>query len=187
MISIRRARVDDLLAMQHANLSCLPENYQIKYYFYHFLSWPQLLYVAEDMSNKKVVGYVLAKIDEDNNLNGHITSLAVFRTHRKLGIATKLMKQTQAAMKKVFNVEFVSLHVRKSNIAAFQLYHDVLGYRIHQVESGYYADGEDAYEMRLDLSLDYIDEEAVEDKLKELKLNDSEISHDMSNAQQSLK
>ena len=27
---------------QHCNLSCLPENYQMKYYFYHILSWPQV-------------------------------------------------------------------------------------------------------------------------------------------------
>lgn len=29
---------------------------QMKYYFYHVLSWPQLLYVAEDF-NKAIVGY----------------------------------------------------------------------------------------------------------------------------------
>ena len=28
--------------MQHCNLLCLPENYQMKYYFYHGLSWPQV-------------------------------------------------------------------------------------------------------------------------------------------------
>jgi hypothetical protein len=33
----------------------------MQYYFYHILSWPQLLYVAEDY-NKKIVGYVLAKM-----------------------------------------------------------------------------------------------------------------------------
>ena len=44
-VSIRNARVDDLFEMQTCNLSCLPENYQMKYYFYHMLSWPQLLYV----------------------------------------------------------------------------------------------------------------------------------------------
>ena len=60
-VSIRNATVDDLFQMQHCNLSCLPENYQMKYYFYHILSWPQLLYVAED-STKKIVGYVLAKM-----------------------------------------------------------------------------------------------------------------------------
>ena len=60
-VSIRNATVDDLFQMQHCNLSCLPENYQMKYYFYHCLSWPQLLYVAQD-SKKKIVGYVLAKM-----------------------------------------------------------------------------------------------------------------------------
>ena len=52
---------DDLLNMQHCNLLCLPENYQMKYYFYHALSWPQLSYVAEDEKGR-IVGYVLAKM-----------------------------------------------------------------------------------------------------------------------------
>ena len=61
MVTIRRATVKDLFAMQYANLWCLPENYQMKYYMYHILSWPQLLHVAEDESGK-IVGYVLAKM-----------------------------------------------------------------------------------------------------------------------------
>lgn len=42
----------------------------------------------------------------------------------------------------------MSLHVRKSNRAAFHLYTETLGYRITDVEAKYYADGEDAYDMR---------------------------------------
>ena len=42
MVNIRRATVEDLLEMQACNLECLPENYQLKYYFYHILSWPQV-------------------------------------------------------------------------------------------------------------------------------------------------
>ena len=86
MVCIRQATEQDLLAMQRCNLLCLPENYQLKvtfnsvqamhvsssicilssvlflqYYFYHILSWPQLLYLAEDY-NGKIVGYVLAKM-----------------------------------------------------------------------------------------------------------------------------
>lgn len=96
MVSIRCATMDDLLQMQHCNLSCLPENYQMKYYFYHILSWPQLLHVAED-SKKRVVGYVLAKMEEDSpEIHGHITSLAVLRSHRKMGIAAKLMTAARA-------------------------------------------------------------------------------------------
>ncbi|KAG0477761.1 hypothetical protein HPP92_012480 [Vanilla planifolia] len=144
--------MDDLLEMQACNLMCLPENYQMKYYFYHILSWPQLLYVAEDYGGK-IVGYVLAKMEEESSepCHGHITSLAVLRTHRKLGIATKLMNAAQNAMEGVFGAEYVSLHVRRSNRAAFNLYASTLGYKIHDVEAKYYADGEDAYDMRKQL------------------------------------
>eukprot|EP00808_Paulinella_micropora_P022929 g785.t1 len=137
--------------MQNCNLFCLPENYQMKYYLYHVLSWPQLLMVAED--GGKVVGYVLAKMEEEEShkekhCHGHITSLAVLRSHRKLGLATKLMEAAHTQMKEVFRAEYVSLHVRKSNTAAFHLYKSTLGYNQHNVEAKYYADGEDAYDMR---------------------------------------
>ncbi|XP_078148019.1 acyl-CoA N-acyltransferases (NAT) superfamily protein [Carex rostrata] len=149
MVCIRQARIEDLLAMQACNLMCLPENYQMKYYLYHLLSWPQLLFVAEDYGGK-IVGYVLAKMEEDPSepCHGHITSLAVLRTHRKLGLATKLMTAAQNAMEQVFGANYVSLHVRRSNRAAFNLYTSTLGYEIHDVEAKYYADGEDAFDMR---------------------------------------
>merc|ERR1711972_400829 len=115
---------------------------------YHMLSWPQLLYVAEDY-NKKIVGYVLAKMEEDSNeVHGHITSLAVLRSHRKLGLASKLMRAAMAAMEETFSAEHVSLHVRVTNRAAFTLYSETLGFEIHDIESKYYADKEDAFDMR---------------------------------------
>ena len=51
-------QTNDLMNMQHCNLLCLPENYQMKYYMYHGLSWPQLSFVAEDHRGE-IVGYVL--------------------------------------------------------------------------------------------------------------------------------
>jgi N-alpha-acetyltransferase 10/11 len=51
-------------------------------------------------------------------------------------------------MQEVFDAEYVSLHVRKSNRAAFHLYKETLQYDINDVEKEYYADGEDAYDMR---------------------------------------
>ncbi|CAG8698337.1 1193_t:CDS:2, partial [Scutellospora calospora] len=119
---------DDLLAMQNCNIMNLPENYQMKYYFYHLLSWPQLSFVAEDHKGR-IVGYVLAKMEEDREEeppHGHITSLSVMRTYRRLGIAEKLMTQAQKNMVEVFNAQYVSLHVRKSNRAALHLYKDTL-------------------------------------------------------------
>ena len=150
MVNIRMATVNDLIEMQQCNLWCLPENYQMKYYFYHLLTWPQLLWVAEEYDGQ-IVGYVLAKMEEDETKlppHGHITSLSVLRTHRKRGIATQLMKRSQIEMRDVFGAHYVSLHVRRSNRAAFHLYNETLKYEIHDVEKGYYADGEDAYDMR---------------------------------------
>ena len=151
-MNIRCARTEDLLNMQHCNLLCLPENYQMKYYMYHGLSWPQLSYVAED-DQGKIVGYVLAKMEEEaeDDPHGHITSLAVKRSHRRLGLAQKLMDQTARAMVETFNAKYVSLHVRKSNRAALNLYTQALKFQISEIEPKYYADGEDAYAMKRDL------------------------------------
>jgi hypothetical protein len=63
-------------------------------------------------------------------------------------VATALMRRSQKEMADVFDSEYVSLHVRKSNRAAFHLYNVTLKYVINDVEKGYYADGEDAYDMR---------------------------------------
>lgn len=51
-------------------------------------------------------------------------------------------------MQEVYEAEYVSLHVRVGNRAAFSLYSHTLGYEIHETEAKYYADGEDAYDMR---------------------------------------
>lgn len=54
-------------------------------------------------------------------------------------------------MVETFNAQYVSLHVRVSNNAALRLYRDTLGFQNEKVEAKYYADGEDAYSMKLDL------------------------------------
>ncbi|KAI2779775.1 acyl-CoA N-acyltransferase [Daldinia loculata] len=162
-MDIRRLEARDIPLIQHANLENLPENYFMKYYLYHALSWPQLSYVAVDVSRPKktpydypkIVGYVLAKMEEepsDGVQHGHITSLSVMRTHRRLGIAEKLMRQSQLAMVETFGAQYVSLHVRVSNKAAIHLYTKTLGFDQEKTEPKYYADGEDAHCMRLDLS-----------------------------------
>ncbi|WPK27609.1 hypothetical protein PUMCH_005005 [Australozyma saopauloensis] len=196
-ITIRRATIRDVQAMQNANLLNLPENYQLKYYMYHILSWPQTSFVAttydvdepEDESSEKdvvdqlaevnlagfttvdsaeidpkgdsayinkgekIVGYVLGKMEDDPDAedkipHGHITSLAVMRTYRRMGLAEKLMKQLLYAMCEVFKARYVSLHVRKSNRAALHLYRDSLTFEVTSIEKCYYQDDEDAYAMK---------------------------------------
>ena len=172
-MNVRCATPEDLMNMQHCNLLCLPENYQMKYYLYHGLSWPQLSYVAEDQMGK-IVGYVLAKMEEepDEVIHGHITSLAVKRSHRRLGLARKLMEQAARAMVENFGAKYVSLHVRKSNRAALKLYQTSLKFDIHEIEPKYYADGEDAYAMRRDLTTLSMEEKEVISEIDEAKLED---------------
>ena len=55
-------------------------------------------------------------------------------------------------MVETFGAQYVSLHVRMSNIAALRLYRDTLGFAVEKVEPKYYADGEDAYSMKMDLN-----------------------------------
>lgn len=55
-------------------------------------------------------------------------------------------------MVETFGAQYVSLHVRVSNIAAKRLYHHTLGFTVEKTESKYYADGEDAYSMKMDLA-----------------------------------
>ncbi|KAK4534566.1 hypothetical protein CDCA_CDCA02G0591 [Cyanidium caldarium] len=210
MVNIRQALPSDLLAAQQCNLLCLPENYAMRYYLYHLLAFPHLLYVAEDGPDN-VVGYVLGKLEwsqevprpqerrEDQEAesrgeeapqdaqslpqppkprrrpkqpqrprhepaavseargrgkavavqHGHIISLAVLRSHRRLGLAQRLMQTAHHVMRQVYQVPFVSLHVRANNEAAKHLYMHTMGYVLHKVEKQYYADGEDAHELRL--------------------------------------
>jgi len=155
-MNIRVARVEDLIGMQACNLENLPENYVMKFWMYHEMTWPQISFVAED-NQGRIVGYVLAKIEEPSEddktseIHGHVNSISVLRSHRRLGLAKKLMLLSQEAMSSIHNASYVSLHVRKSNKAAIALYRDTLGFEVAKVEKAYYGDGEDAFSMRLSL------------------------------------
>ncbi|KAF8204698.1 acyl-CoA N-acyltransferase [Pholiota molesta] len=153
-MNIRTVRVDDLAGMQACNLQNLPENYTMKYYMYHAMTWPSISFVAEDHKGR-IIGYILAKMDEEvaegEEPHGHVTSISVLRSYRRLGLAKKLMVQSQEAMAQIYRASYVSLHVRKSNRAALGLYRDTLGFTVKDIEKKYYADGEDAYSMHLSL------------------------------------
>lgn len=122
----------------------------------------------------RIVGYVLAKMEEEptDAPHGHITSLSVMRTHRRLGLAEKLMRQSQKAMVECFGAKYVSLHVRVSNKAALHLYQNTLQFESDKIEAKYYADGEDAYSMRKDLAfLEEPKEEGGEEEEEEAEKN----------------
>jgi len=54
-----------------------------------------------------------------------------------------------------YQCKYSSLHVRVSNRAALGLYEGKLKYEIDFTDKGYYADGEDAYAMKLYFDKEY--------------------------------
>jgi peptide alpha-N-acetyltransferase len=108
----------------------------------------------------KIVAYVLGKvearpcIDYDNPTSGeervetlgHVTSLAVAKDFRRLGLAKAMMTQLHHHLQHQ-SVSSCGLHVRTSNEAACRLYQED-GYEIARIIPSYYQDGEDAYFMR---------------------------------------
>lgn len=91
-----------------------------------------------------IVSHALGIREEEDGKEqtGHITSVAVLRSHRKLGLAERLMRQArmqshhlaiyiilEAHMAQVYGASSVTLHVRRSNKAALHLYTNSLGFK----------------------------------------------------------
>jgi len=153
-ISIRRIKPDDLMSMQHTNLNCLAENYQLWYWSYHYLVYPATSHVAIG-STGKLLGYVLGKMNDEarrknppDPLHAHITSVAVISGFRKMGLASKLLNNTHISAKSCYRAEYVNLHVRETNRAGHFLYIKTMGYKKFAEEEKYYADGENAWSLR---------------------------------------
>lgn len=153
MFSIRRATCGDFLEIQKCNLTCLPENYPIKYFLQHHLKWPQLTYVCSVAG--KVVGYVMGKIDDEDNpklAHGHITSVAVHRDYRSMGIAEALMQQVLQEMRTTYGLPSCKLNVRVSNAGAQHVYKDMLGFELERLDEGYFQDKEDSQFLNCDFT-----------------------------------
>ena len=84
--------------------------------------------------------------------HGHITALTISPTARRLGYAT-LLTSALEQQSDAHNAWFVDLFVRAGNEVAQQLYRG-MGYSVWRRIVGYYADDEDAFDMRKPLRRD---------------------------------
>jgi ribosomal-protein-alanine acetyltransferase len=94
--------------------------------------------------NGEIEGFVIARIEVEGNLPlGHILTLDVSPSHRRKGIAQKLLRETEAWLKQK-GVNECRLEVREDNAAAINLYQK-LGYKkIGKLEK-YYSDAHGLY------------------------------------------
>ena len=106
--------------------------------------YAHFLVMTDDETDSTVTGYIVfwLMFNECQILN-----VAVDLPFRGLGLAKQMIRQTVGmALKK--DIKKVLLEVRKSNLAAIQLYQRMHFVIIH-VRKGFYSDGEDAYQMAL--------------------------------------
>lgn len=147
--------MNDLASVTKINQICLPENYTDIFFVDLYRRYPETFVVAEE--NGEVIGYIMCRVEIGlSNLGfsgiakkGHIVSVAVLPEHRRKGIGNALITQAAEGMKR-YSAKQCYLEVRVTNQEAIGLYKK-MGFEITRTIHGYYADGEDAFVMTLDL------------------------------------
>jgi ribosomal-protein-alanine N-acetyltransferase len=118
-----------------------------------------VLEVEESTELKRLAGMICAWVIENE---GHIATFAIHPVFRRQGLGGRLLGTTllDAARE---GVELVYLEVRRSNLAAIQMY-EKFGFQITGIRAGYYSDNhEDALMMTLE-KLDPLRLQAVFEK-----------------------
>ena len=145
--SVRLARIEDrdVPAIAEIDASAFPQTRPAEEHVREELSRPWTRgWVARD--GARVVGYLLSWHVADEL---HVLQVAAALGDRRRGVGRALVEEalTYAAAERV---RLVLLEVRRSNARAIALYRRV-GFVSSNVRSGYYADGEDAVEMLVEL------------------------------------
>jgi len=153
---LRKFNINDLGRVTYINRTCLPENYSDYFFVDLHRRFPETFIVAEE--DGEIVGYILCRIETGLSSSvfrgltkkGHIVSVAVLPEYRRRGIAKALVVTAMKNMR-LYNATQCFLEVRVTNTAAADLYRN-LSFQIARTVRGYYADGEDAYVMRRELT-----------------------------------
>ena len=89
-------------------------------------------------ANGEITGFIIGTIyPERNSLTGHILTINISSTHRRKGIAQKLLQETEKILKEK-GVKTCSLEVKENNIAALRLYQK-FGYKKVAKLKNYYG------------------------------------------------
>lgn len=97
--------------------------------------------IAVGKLDDEIVGFILVQITDEIN----ITSLAVKKEFRNLGVGTKLLNWLENfALSK--SIDTISLEVNSKNITAYLLY-EKFGFTVRRERKNYYSDGNACLEM----------------------------------------
>ena len=135
---IRAVRKDDIEAVSRLEEVCFKDPYPS--YFLSELAKdnPETFLILT--LNNRVIGYGVVDLWKDDY---HLVSIAIHPEARRRGLGEKLLAELEKRLPKE---KPLRLEVRRSNLAAIQLY-SKRGFRRTGLAKGYYADGEDAITM----------------------------------------
>ena len=105
------------------------------------------LVLSDDENHSTIIAYLVARLVGDEC---QILNVAVDLPYRNQGFGREMLRKmlTLADQNGILRI---FLEVRKSNFAAIQLYQSVQ-FSITHIRKNFYSDGEDAYQMNLNLS-----------------------------------
>ena len=132
------------------NLRCFKagENYT-KHTFAYLLDEPNSLSYRAVTPNGQMAAFVFVMTNREDG-TGHITTIGVAPEHRRRGLANKLLRHAEDALRRR-EIGVIMLEVRASNRAAQNLYRE-LDYAVVQRLPKYYNNGEDGFLMVKSLS-----------------------------------
>lgn len=137
--AIRRMNRDDVAAVHELEKKCFEDPWSLRSFFKEVenreFSYPCVLCDGE-----RLIGYAVAWFYAGEL---HISNIAIAREYRRMGLARMLLKHL---FDKFADYEVAYLEVRKSNLAAINLYKN-FGFNQLFVRPGYYQNGEDAIVM----------------------------------------
>jgi ribosomal-protein-alanine N-acetyltransferase len=150
-IEIRRCTLEDLEGVIEVNEKELPEDYP--YFFYKSIldNYPESFLVASN-NEGKIIAYTMWRVERAPSISslklsnkGHLVSIAVLKEYRRRKIASTLLSNSMAKVRKYKIDEFV-LEVRVTNYSAINLYKK-FNFSTRSIKERYYRDGENAYYM----------------------------------------
>lgn len=148
--SLRPATQDDLTAIAaiEARVYLPPAEPWSRAAFLAELEKPysRIFVLTDDETDEVIYGYCVIWNMEKQ---AQILNVAVDLPHRGLGLAKKILSQVIQYFSRE-GAEKILLEVRKSNLAAIQLY-QFFRFNITHIRKNFYSNGEDAYQMVLEL------------------------------------
>ena len=150
---IRRCTFKDLENVKQLNEKELPEDYPFFFYKSILENFPEAFLVAcKKHDPNYILGYIMWRIEKVPSKNslrlinkGHLVSIAVIESYRRMGIASALLSKSMPEILNQNITEYV-LEVRISNHQAVSLYQN-FNFKTEGVKKKYYKDGENAFYM----------------------------------------